>query len=77
MGSEFSYEDISSDEIGKYNYEYLGKEPCLMDQKKTKCLKIKRYPNYKYSGYSKQIIYYDIEQLRVVEIKYYYRKTKP
>jgi hypothetical protein len=47
MGSEFSYEDITSNILEKYTYKYLGEEKLNGED----CYITERYPNYENSGY--------------------------
>jgi len=72
VGSEFAYEDISSQEVDKYNYKYLRKEPCG----KMECFVIERYPAYKHSGYTKQISWVDAKEFRPIKIDFYDRKSE-
>lgn len=67
MGSEFAFEDMSSFEIEKYNFRYLGEE----QMNGFECYKSEAIPNYEHSGYSKQIIWLDKEELRAQRIDYY------
>jgi hypothetical protein len=73
MGSEFSYEDIASQEIEKYTYKYLGQESCGNG---WKCHKIERIPAYKYSGYTKQTAWIDTKEMRPVKVEFYDRKRR-
>jgi len=70
MGSEFAYEDIASQEVDKYTYEYLRDE----EFNGVKCYVVKRYPTYKYSGYKYQIGWIDQEHFNGQKIDYYDRK---
>lgn len=70
MGSEFSYEDIGSEEIEKFTYKYLGDEK-IEDRP---AYKIERYPVDEDSGYSKQVVWMDQQHLRAVKVDYYDRK---
>jgi outer membrane lipoprotein-sorting protein len=70
MGSEFAFEDLSSQEIEKYTYRYLADESCGEMQ----CYKMERKPAYKYSGYTKQIVWLDKEAFRAVKVDFYDRK---
>lgn len=56
MGSEFSYEDISSQNYKKYDYIAEVKEESYEG---TQCFVIQRIPIDKNSAYSKQIVYVD------------------
>ena len=70
MGSEFSYEDISSQEVGKYKYKFIkddkfnGRDVFVME----------RYPQYKKSGYTKQVTWIDKEMYQPLKIEFYDRK---
>ena len=55
MGSEFAYEDITSEEVEKYTYKYIRDEK----YDSLDCFVIERYPVDKRSGYSKQIVWLD------------------
>ena len=70
MGSEFSYEDLGSQEVEEFTYKYLGEEQF----NGRDCWKIERYPVSKKSGYSKHIGWYDKEYMNPVRIDYYDRK---
>jgi len=69
MGSEFSYEDLSSQKRFKYSYEDEVVE-------KDNMLITKRVPKDRYSGYSKQVVYVDTKNLLVQKIEYYDRKKE-
>jgi Outer membrane lipoprotein-sorting protein len=71
MGSEFAYEDISSQEVEKYTYRYIKDEP--MDGQD--CFVIERYPVSKYSGYTRQVVWIDKDAYRTRKIDYYDRKS--
>lgn len=71
MGSEFAFEDISSQEVEKYTYKYLGEE----EVDGIKAHKIESYPAYKYSGYTRLINWIDQERLVSVKVEYYDRKN--
>lgn len=71
MGSEFSYEDIATQAIEKYSYQWLRDETCQGQD----CHVIERRPLDKQnSGYTRQIIWLDKEHLRTLQIEYYDRK---
>ena len=70
MGSEFAYEDISSQEVEKYTYKYLRDEPVNgLDS-----FVIERYPEYEKSGYTKQVVWIDKEHYRPQRLEFYDRK---
>ncbi|GMR07072.1 MAG: outer membrane lipoprotein-sorting protein [Gammaproteobacteria bacterium] len=70
MGSEFAYEDISSQELKKYDYKWLRDEPCG----KSECFVLEQRPLYKNSGYTRQVAWYDKDEYRLQRIDYYDRK---
>ena len=70
MGSEFAFEDLGSQEIEKYSYTLLGEEQL----NGVDVYKIERIPQYKHSGYTKQIAWLDKEHLRSMKVEYYDRK---
>jgi outer membrane lipoprotein-sorting protein len=71
MGSEFAYEDISSQEVEKYTYKYIKDEKMNgMD-----CYLVERYPVDKSSGYTRQEVWYDKEHYRPMKVVFYDRKN--
>lgn len=72
MGSEFSYEDLGSQEVEKYTYKFV-KEDKLNDRK---VWIIERTSVEKNSGYSKEVVYMDQEYQNPVKIEYYDRKKE-
>ena len=70
MGSEFAFEDLSSQEVEKYTYTHLRDEACGDMQ----CFVVERIPTDKYSGYTKQIAWIDQAEYRVIKIEFYDRK---
>lgn len=70
MGSEFAYEDISSQEVEKYSYLWLRDE--LLDGRDTYV--IERIPQYEHSGYTKQIVWIDKEMFQPLKVEFYDRK---
>jgi len=71
MGSEFAYEDISSQEVEKYTYNYLKDE--VYEQ--LDCFVYERFPVDEKSGYSRQMVWMDKDNYRVMKIDYYDRKN--
>ncbi|WP_413285934.1 outer membrane lipoprotein-sorting protein [Vibrio sp. MA40-2] len=70
MGSEFAYEDLSSFEIAKYNYNYLKDEQVQgMDS-----FVVEQTPIDSKSGYTKQIVWLDKEHYRPLKVEYFDRK---
>ena len=71
MGSEFSYEDLRTPEVEKFTYRYLRDEPCG----NLTCTVCERFPvDKKASGYSRQVVWRDKDDLRTWKVEYYDRK---
>ncbi len=70
MGSEFSYEDLGAQELEKYTYRYLRDEACG----ELTCTVIERVPTDRKSGYSRQVVWQDRDELRTWKVEYYDRK---
>jgi len=70
MGSEFAYEDLSSQEIEKYTYKFIGEE----DANGVPCFVIERVPTNKDSGYTKQVSWLDQAEYRIQKVDFYDRK---
>ncbi|MEQ9143421.1 MAG: outer membrane lipoprotein-sorting protein [Parvibaculaceae bacterium] len=70
MGSEFAFEDFSSQEVGKYSYEWLRDEPCG----DRMCHVVERTPLYEHSGYTRQVAWTDTTDYQPRKIEYYDRK---
>jgi len=71
MGSEFAYEDLSSQEIDKYSYKYLRDETI----NNIDCFVIERVPNYEYSGYTRQEAWINKQHYRPEKVVFYDRKN--
>ena len=71
MGSEFSYEDIASEEVEKYTYKWLRDET----YERRECFVVERYPiDEGNSGYTRQTVWVDKGEYRTWKIDYYDRK---
>jgi outer membrane lipoprotein-sorting protein len=70
MGSEFAYEDISSQEVEKYEYRF-AKETELDGQR---VYQVEQIPAYEKSGYTRMIVWYDVAEYRRVRAEFYDRK---
>lgn len=70
MGSEFAFEDLSSQEVEKYSYKYLRDESINGELSYV----VERIPADKYSGYSRQVTWVDQAEYRVQRVDYYDRK---
>lgn len=72
MGSEFSYEDMGAVEVEKFEHRRLREEACG----KLECVVLERVPLSRDSGYSRQTIWLDREELRTQRIRYFDRREK-
>lgn len=70
MGSEFTYEDMSSFQLEKYDYKYL-RDDNLQGQA---VFVIESYPKDEFSGYSKQVNYIDQQEYRPLKVEFYDRR---
>jgi outer membrane lipoprotein-sorting protein len=77
MGSEFAYEDLSSQEVEKYTYKYIRDEKI-----KTKefpdgvdCFVVERYPSYEHSGYTRQLSWVNKDRYVSEKTEFYDRKN--
>ncbi len=71
MGSEFAYEDISSQEIEKYTYKWIRDEK----YEGQDCFVIEQYPvDKKNSGYTRQVVWMDKAEYRALKVEYFDRK---
>jgi len=71
VGSEFAYEDLTSQEIKKYSYKWLRDDE--FDGRPV--FVIEAYPAYENSGYVRQIIWLDKEMYQPLQIKFFDRKN--
>ena len=70
MGSEFAYEDMGAQEVERFTYRCLRDEPCG----DLTCTLVERVPTDKKSGYRRQLIWQDRDELRPWKVEYYDRK---
>ncbi len=70
MGSEFAYEDLSSFEIEKYQFDYL-KDDVIEG---TPAYVVQQIPVDKNSGYTKQLVWVDQAEYRPLKTEFYDRK---
>ena len=71
MGSEFSFEDLTSFEIEKYDYKYIKDETVNGED----CFVVEQYPKDKYSGYKRRVVWIDKSEYRTQKIDFYDRKN--
>ncbi len=72
MGSEFAYEDLSSQEIEKYTYKFLKEDLINGNQFYV----VERFPVDEKSGYTRQVVWYNKSNYRVEKIDFYDRKDE-
>lgn len=70
MGSEFSYEDMSSPVVEEYTYKYLYDEPCG----ELTCTVTEQVPLAGESGYSRKVMWLDTDELRTWKVELYDRR---
>ena len=71
MGSEFAYEDLSSQEVEKYTYKWLRDE--TWDGRETHV--VEQYPAYEFSGYTRRVVWIDKAIMRPLKVEFYDRKN--
>ena len=71
VGSEFAYEDITSQEVEKYTYKWIRDE----EYQGQKSFVFERYPAYKNSGYTRQVVWIDQQNYRTLKVDFYDRKN--
>ncbi len=70
MGSEFAFEDLGSQEVGKYTWRFV--DDVVVDERP--CWRLERIPSNPRSGYSKQLVWVDKEYRRPLKVEYFDRK---
>ncbi|MGI9284265.1 MAG: outer membrane lipoprotein-sorting protein [Pseudomonadales bacterium] len=70
MGSEFTYEDMSSFQLEKYDYKYLRDDK----YEGQAIFVVESYPKDEFSGYSKQISFIDQQEYRPLKVEFYDRR---
>lgn len=71
MGSEFAFEDLSSQEVEKYTYKFIAEETINGEV----CYKVERYPVSTTSGYKRNIVWFNKTNYRPEKIEFYDRKN--
>ncbi len=71
VGSEFAFEDLSSQEVKKYTYKWLKDESI----NGRDCFVSERYPQYEHSGYQRQVVWIDKTIYQPLKIEFYDRKN--
>ncbi len=70
MGSEFTYEDLSSLELSKFTFRWLRDET----YKEMDCFVVERIPKDADSGYRRIVSWIDKKEYRYMKVDYYDRK---
>ena len=70
MGSEFAYEDMSSFEVEKYDFEFLRDESIGA----VECFVTQSQPRDTHSGYSRMVSWIDKRDFKVLKVDYYDRR---
>ena len=73
VSSEFSYEDLGSEEVPDNDHTWIEDRACLHDAK-TICAVVESRPNNKKAGYSKRISFIELDEYRVHQIDFYNRR---
>ncbi len=76
LGSEFSYEDLTAQEQGKYDYQWLRDEPCPAPDNALQCFVIERKPLYENSGYNRQVSWIDASEYQFRKIDFFNRENR-
>ncbi len=71
VGSEFAYEDLTSQEVEKYKYTWIRDEQ--IDGRDT--FVVERIPQYENSGYTRMIAWVDKAMYQPLKIDFYDRKN--
>ncbi len=73
LSSEFAFEDLTVQEVEKYQYRYLGIGSCALGS----CYHVERVPLDEFSGYSRQEVWVDLEGFRLLQVTYFDRRGDP
>ena len=71
MGSEFAFEDLTSQEVEKYTYKWLRDETV----NGIAAVVYERFPQYPHSGYTRQVVWMDAEKYQPLKVEFYDRKN--
>jgi len=72
IGSEFAYEDLSSQEVEKYTYKFIEES----EANGFSSFVIERVPLDGKSGYTRQLVWYNKDNYRIEKVEYYDRKNQ-
>jgi len=73
VSSEFSYEDLGSEEVADNDHIWIEDKPCAHDTALT-CAAVESRPKNKRSGYSRRVSFIDLDEYRVHQIDFYNRR---
>ena len=73
VSSEFSYEDLGSEEVADNKHIWLENAACAHESTLT-CAAVESRPKNKRSGYSKRVSFIDLDEYRVHQIDFYNRR---
>ena len=69
VGSEFAFEDLTAQEVVRYTYKLLDQAMLAG----VRCDRVERVPAYANSGYSRQVVWYDVTERRIWRVDFYDR----
>ena len=73
VSSEFSYEDLGSEEVADNDHIWIEDAACAHETSLT-CAAVESRPKNKKSGYSRRVSFIDLEEYRVHQIDFYNRR---
>ncbi|MEO0820761.1 MAG: outer membrane lipoprotein-sorting protein [Pseudomonadota bacterium] len=73
VSSEFSYEDLGSQEVDDYTYKWIRDEPCPAEPS-LNCHVVESYPKNAKSGYSKRTSWVDDVEFRQWRVEFHNRR---
>ncbi len=73
VSSEFSYEDLGSQEVDDYTYKWIRDEPCP-GQPALTCHVVESYPKNPKSGYSRRVGWVDPQEWRQWQVEFFNRR---
>jgi outer membrane lipoprotein-sorting protein len=73
VGSEFAFEDITGQELNKFSYRYLKRQPCGA----LTCDVLERTPKYENSGYTRQVAWIDTTHYQLRKVDFFDRRNAP
>ena len=73
VSSEFSYEDLGSEEVADNDHIWIEDAACAHDASLT-CAAVESRPKNKKSGYSRRVSFIDLDEYRVHQIDFYNRR---